>query len=71
MNKVACELIDTGVPLSVLPLGTVNNLARSLGFIASLAAQKPEGRESNRIEITVKLSALVILQPRLPERPVA
>jgi diacylglycerol kinase (ATP) len=35
VNKVACELIDTGVPLSVLPLGTANNLARSLGFIAS------------------------------------
>ena len=33
--KVACRLIDTGVPLSVLPLGTANNLARSLGFVAS------------------------------------
>ena len=33
--KVACRLIDTGIPLSVLPLGTANNLARSLGFLAS------------------------------------
>src|SRR5436305_4296981 len=35
VGKVGCELIDTGIPLSVLPLGTANNLARSLGFTAS------------------------------------
>jgi len=34
VGKVACRLIDTGIPLSVLPLGTANNLARSLGFVA-------------------------------------
>ena len=33
--KVASRLIDTGIPLGVLPLGTANNLARSLGFTAS------------------------------------
>jgi diacylglycerol kinase (ATP) len=33
--EVACRLIDTGIPLGVLPLGTANNLARSLGFLAS------------------------------------
>jgi diacylglycerol kinase (ATP) len=33
--KVGCGLIDTGIPLSVLPLGIANNLARSLGFVGS------------------------------------
>src|SRR4030095_9674567 len=33
--KVAFRLIDSGIPLSALPLGTANNLARALGFIAS------------------------------------
>jgi diacylglycerol kinase (ATP) len=33
--KIAFRLVDTGIPLSVLPLGTANNLARSLGFLAS------------------------------------
>jgi diacylglycerol kinase (ATP) len=33
--KVAYELVDSGIPLSVLPLGTANNLARALGFVAS------------------------------------
>jgi diacylglycerol kinase family enzyme len=33
--KVASRLVDTGIPLSVLPLGTANNLARTLGFLAS------------------------------------
>src|SRR5216117_785353 len=35
VGKVGCELIDSGIPLGVLPLGTANNLSRSLGFIAS------------------------------------
>jgi len=34
VRKVGCELIDTGIPLGVLPLGTAKNLARSLGFVA-------------------------------------
>jgi diacylglycerol kinase family enzyme len=33
--KVASRLVDSGIPLSVLPLGTANNLARALGFGAS------------------------------------
>src|SRR5437868_10696289 len=35
VGKVARRLIASGVPLSVLPLGTANNLARSLGFVLS------------------------------------
>ena len=35
VGKVGRELIGTGVLLAVLPLGTANNLARSLGFCAS------------------------------------
>src|SRR5437868_9421489 len=33
--KVAARLVDTGVPLSILPLGTANNLARTLGSFDS------------------------------------
>src|SRR6266480_4779130 len=35
VGKIGRRLIDSGIPLGVLPLGTANNLARSLGFIAS------------------------------------
>ena len=35
VGKIGFRLIDSGTPLSVLPLGTANNLARSLGFVAS------------------------------------
>ena len=33
--KVAARLVDTGMPFAILPLGTANNLARSLGFFDS------------------------------------
>jgi diacylglycerol kinase family enzyme len=35
VRKIAWSLMGTGVPLAILPLGTANNLARSLGFLAS------------------------------------
>jgi diacylglycerol kinase (ATP) len=46
--KVACRLIDSGIPLSVLPLGTANNLARALGFVSSadeIIARLEDGRK--------------------------
>src|SRR5439155_10521075 len=33
--KIASKLVDSGIPLSVLPLCTANQLARALGFVAS------------------------------------
>lgn len=35
IGKVGRKLIDTGIPLAVVPLGTANNLARTLGFTHS------------------------------------
>lgn len=34
-NKTAWQIIETGIPLAIVPLGTANNLARSLGFAGS------------------------------------
>jgi diacylglycerol kinase family enzyme len=43
-GKVGRELIDSGIPLGVLPLGTANNLARTLGFTG------PPGKSINRLK---------------------
>src|SRR4051812_27222562 len=35
-HKTAWQIIETGIPLAIVPLGTANNLARSLGFAGSV-----------------------------------
>src|SRR4030095_9668760 len=41
VHKTAWQIMDSGIPLAILPLGTANNLARSLGFTGSVDEIRP------------------------------
>ena len=36
VHKTAWQIVDSGIPLAILPLGTANNLACTLGFAGSV-----------------------------------
>lgn len=51
--KVASRLVDSGIPLAVLPCGTANNLARALGFVTSPEEiiTRLEGRKKRAFDV--------------------
>jgi diacylglycerol kinase (ATP) len=48
VGKVAKHLIDRQVPIAVLPIGTANNIAKTLGLRDSPLAQLTQGGRQRR-----------------------
>jgi diacylglycerol kinase (ATP) len=56
VSEVAVVLVKTQVTLGILPIGTFNNIARSLGILADLPAACEVVREGYRREIDIGIA---------------
>src|ERR1041384_2641979 len=55
VGRAACELAGWGVPLSIFPLGTANNTARSLGLPSSPKRLARSWTEARRVSYDLGL----------------
>jgi diacylglycerol kinase family enzyme len=53
IKKVALALAGTGVPMAILPIGTANNIAKSLGVFGSMRHLIAGWRRAERRQLTV------------------
>ena len=53
IKKVALALAGRGIPLAILPIGTANNIAKSLGIIGSVDELIASWRSGNRRRLAV------------------